>query len=354
MALNSRNGRTPLKAAVIGAGMMGSHHVRIYSQLPSVEVVGVVEPLKARAEEMSIQFQVPVFSSIEVMLVQVRPDLASIVVPTRLHYPTASQLMKAGIDVLLEKPIAANLEEGRKLIELARQTQAVFGIGHIERFNPGVIALKMQLQDKALGKINRIHTRRKGLPPSRPPDSGVTIDLATHDLDLMLWLLGTLPLNVTGQLLYKTHTPFEDHVVANLQFPDGIEATLEADWLSPFKTRELTVIGEKGCFHLNYIAQELTFYRPGLLPGEEQSPTGSGERAERAVPLKPENLGTELPEPLRLELETFVTCCAARLPFPVSGEAGLKALYLAELLVQSGTSRQKLSADLSKLLCEEN
>jgi UDP-N-acetylglucosamine 3-dehydrogenase len=354
---NGSLAKIPLKAVVVGAGVMGYNHIRIYTQLPKVELAGVVEPHKARADAIAAQFQVPVFSDVTEMLRHVRPDLASVAVPTRLHFDIALQLLHSGIDVLLEKPIAANLEEARELVETAWQSEVIFGIGHIERFNPGVIALKKRLEENRLGKISRLKTRRLGLVPSRLPDTGVTLDLATHDLDLLLWLLGTLPCSLSSQLLYGIQTPYDDRIVANLKFPGGIEATLEADWLSPTKTRDLTVTGEKGCLQLNFITQELNFYPPNCSGKKQQYPAAAGAEEKkdtafaRPGPRQPGHPETGLvlpgsPEPLYRELETFVECCAARLPFPVSAEAGLRAVYLAELLVRAGESREIMDVAL--------
>ena len=321
-----------LKAAVIGVGAMGRHHARVYHEMDDVTLVGAADPDAGNSDFVARRYGVPTFADHRELLDAVRPDLVSIVVPTRLHLRVATDAIDAGAAVLVEKPIAATLDEGREMIERARAAGVVLMVGHIERFNPAVRALRAQLDAGALGRIFCLRARRIGPFPARIRDVGVIVDLATHDLDIMRWLVGSPVVRIQAEIAQRIHTDHEDLVAGTLRFETGEIGILDIDWLTPAKVRELAVTGERGMFVADYLGQTLTFFenteadshweRYGELQG-----VGEGSMTRLAI---------ERREPLAAELEAFAAAVRNGTPPPVSGEDGLAALGLALDLARAG------------------
>lgn len=174
-----------MRAAVIGVGAMGRNHARVYREMPETDLVAVADLDEARAGEVVRLYGGSVYTDHQVMLSEVRPDLVSVAVPTKEHYKVGLCALEAGCHVLVEKPIAATLEQGRHMIDRAAQVGRVLVVGHIERYNPAVTELKRRLEEGQLGRIFQIRARRLGPFPARVRDVGVVVDLATHDLDIM-------------------------------------------------------------------------------------------------------------------------------------------------------------------------
>lgn len=321
-----------LKAAVIGVGAMGRHHARVYRELEGVELVGVADPSPENADFVARRHGVPTFADHRALLQETRPDLVSVVVPTKLHLAVAGDAIDAGAGVLVEKPIAATVEEGRRLIERARAAGVVLTIGHIERFNPAIRALKERLDAGALGRAFCLRARRTGPFPARVRDVGVVVDLATHDLDVMRWLVGAPVVRIQAETAQRIHTNHEDLLAGLLRFETGEIGLLDINWLTPTKVRELSVTGERGMFVANYLSQELTFYenvaadshweRYGELQG-----VGEGNVTRLAIDRR---------EPLAAELDAFAASVRGDAPPVVSGEEGLAALALARAVVRAG------------------
>ena len=332
--------KATLRAAVIGAGAMGRNHVRILSEMSNVELVGVADVDQGRLDEMHRRYRAPGFLDHREMLQQAKPDLVSIVVPSQLHLPVALEVIEAGAHLLVEKPIASTVAEAQTIIEAAVKADVKLMVGHIERFNPAVRALKAQLDDGALGRVFKIQARRIGPFPARVRDVGVVIDLATHDLDLMCWLVGSPVARVYAETARRIHTDHEDLLAGLLRFEDGTVGVLDINWLTPTKVRELAVTGERGMFLVNYLTQELFFYENhdahtqwdslGVLTGVSEGRV-LRHRVERR-------------EPLAAELHAFVDAVAADIEPPVRGEDGLRALSLAHQLVRVGQGEAAGSA----------
>ena len=326
----------PLHAAVVGAGTMGKHHARLYADIEGVELVGVADPAPAVRAEVTRRYHVPGFADYCEMLEAVRPDIVSLAVPTRLHYPIASDLIERSIHVLVEKPIALTVEEGRALIEQAHARSVKLGVGHVERFNPAVTALKEHLDHGELGKVFQISVRRVSAFPSRVVDVGVVLDLATHDLDVMCYLTGAEVTRVSAEIGRQMGRATEDMLCGLLRFANGVIGLLHVNWLSPTKIRELMVNGERGMFVADYLTQDLHFYENDYGAGNWESLQVFRGVAEGRVIRYP--IGRR--EPLQVELESFVRAVREDKPFPVSGEDGLRALALAGRLVEAGQCGQ--------------
>ncbi|MEA3338946.1 MAG: Gfo/Idh/MocA family oxidoreductase [Chloroflexota bacterium] len=323
------------QAAVIGVGAMGRNHARVYNEMPEVELAAVADLDLALAKEAARLYGARAYTDYRPMLQEIQPTVVSVAVPTQMHCQVALDALEAGCHVLVEKPIAATLEEGRRVIERAAELGRVLAVGHIERYNPAVIELKQRLDDGALGRIFQIHARRIGPFPARVRDVGVVVDLATHDLDIMRYL--TDPRNEVRRLYAETeqeiHTAHEDLFSGLVRFEDGVLGVLNINWLTPTKIREIAVTGQRGMFLANLLTQDLYFYENeeagGLDWGHLSLLRGVSEGQMVRLRLYRH-------EPLRAELEAFVAEARGEQGAIVSGEDGLIVLELAQALVQSG------------------
>ena len=321
-----------LKVAVIGVGSMGRNHARVYSELPEAELLAVADADRQVADKVASQFGVKAYADYGQMLEVECPQAISIAVPTALHEEAATAALKAGAHVLVEKPIAAMLEEGQRLIELAKRISRQLMVGHIVRFNPAMQALKQKLEDGELGRIFQIFCRRAGPFPARIRDVGVVIDLAPHDVDVMRFLTGLDPIRVFAETERRIHTEYEDLLWGMLRFPDSVVGSLEINWLTPTKIREVLVLGERGLFRVDDLTQDLYFYENAQAYGNMwpalQTLKGVSEGSMIRYAL-------QRYEPLKAELQAFLKAIQDGASVPVSGEDGLAALRLALTLVES-------------------
>ena len=322
---------------MIGVGSMGINHARVYSELAGVELVGVSDVSRERAEFCADKYATRAFSDHRVLLENEKPEAVSICVPTSQHEQMASDALRAGAHVLVEKPITATLEEGRRLIELARQLQRQLMVGHIIRFNPAIRALKEQLQADKLGRIIQIFCRRAGPFPARIRDVGVVVDLAPHDIDIMRFITGKDPIRVFAETEQHIHTDHEDLLFAILRFPDHITGALEINWLTPTKLREVLVLGERGLFRVDDLLQDLYFYENSQFNEEIFSQLRTIKGVSEGSMTR---FALNRVEPLKAELEAFIISIRDDKPVPVTGEDGIAALRLALALVESGKTHQ--------------
>ena len=337
-----------LRAAVIGVGSMGANHVRVYAEMEGVRLVAVADSDADRLPAAARGRALRTYEDYRQMLASQRLDLVSIAVPTRLHREVALAALERGVAALVEKPLAPSVEEGRPLLEAAQAAGVPLMVGHVERFNPAVRELKRRLEAGALGRVLQVQARRVGPFPQRTRDVGVVQDLAAHDIDIMRHLLGAEVEHVFAETQLRVSTEHEDLVSAVLRFRDGAVGLLDVNWLTPTKVRELTVLGERGMFALDYLTQELLFYarpplaaEPSTLPGRGRltlsgwsaALAGPGEGAMERIPI-------EKVEPLRAELEAFVAWVRGAAPCPVAPEDALAALEVAERIVESGRRGQ--------------
>jgi predicted dehydrogenase len=262
------------------------------------------------------------------MLDQEKLDAVSVVVPTSLHRQVVEEVLERGVAVLLEKPIAGTHADGRAIIDCARRKGVTLAIGHIERFNPAVAAMKKRLDAGALGKLFEIRTRRLGPIPGRIEDAGVVIDLATHDIDLMQWLVGAPVKRAHAEIQRHVHLAHEDSFFGLAQFENGVNALLDVSWLVPTKVRQTSVVGERGMFVVDTLTQELYFYENDYL-------IGSGLPGAPIIEGNMTKIKIEKKEPLRAELEGFVAAVETGAGQTVTGEEGLRNLDLALTFLQS-------------------
>jgi len=326
-----------LKIAVIGVGAMGSNHARVYNDLPEVQLVAVADPNEKIVQSVARRFGVPSYTDFKEMLAAEKPDAVSIAVPTALHEEVALGALAANVHVLIEKPIASTLAAGHRIIAAAQAARRKLMVGHIVRFNPAIQLLKQKLDEGQLGRIFQIVCRRVGPFPTRIQDVGVIVDLAPHDVDIMRYLTGYDPLRVYAEIEQRLHTDHEDLLLGLLRFPDNVAGSLEINWLTPTKVRDVFVLGELGLFRVDDLTQDLYFYENAqvdkvMWPALQ---TLKGVREGAMI-----RYSFARYEPLKAELQAFVKCIQDDTPVPVTGEDSLMALKVSLALIESGQVNQ--------------
>ena len=198
-----------MRVGVIGGGAMGQHHIRNYSEMKDVELVGICDTERNKAISLAKYYKTEPFFNPQELLKQ-ELDAVSVVVPTTLHYSVAMDIIDSGTDLLVEKPIADTLENADKMIHAAHDSKVKFMVGHIERFNPAVSKLKEIVDSGKLGNIVSISTKRVGPFNPRIRDVGIIMDLAVHDIDVISYLYGKKIKEVYAIAGKNIHS-FEDH-----------------------------------------------------------------------------------------------------------------------------------------------
>ncbi len=328
-----------LKVGIVGAGSMGMNHVRVLKNFHEelVQLVGVADTNEQCLKNAMSRFHVAGYVDYRQMIEETHPDLVAVVVPTQLHFEVAAYAMGQGCNVLLEKPMASTIEEALTLIQIARTQSVKLAIGHVERFNPAIIAVKQRIAAEELGRVFHMHARRLGPFPPRIRDVGVTLDLATHDIDVMLGLARSEVQQVYAETQRQIHNTHEDLLIGILRFANRITGVLDVNWLTPTKVRELTITGEKGMYLVNYLTQDVYFY--------ENDYTLTTWDAMRSLTGVSEGTMTRLKiqkaEPLHLEYEDVFAAIRQDTPPTVSGEEGLAVFKVVNQLTESTQEKKQ-------------
>jgi predicted dehydrogenase len=328
-----------MKAAVIGVGSMGRNHARVYNELPDVELVAVSDSDEKNAASIAERYATRPYTDYRDLLEKEKPDAVSIAVPTALHEEVGLAALDAGVHVLMEKPIAATVESGQRLIEKARAVKKHLMIGHIVRFNPAMQALKQKLDAGELGRIYQIFCRRAGPFPARVSDVGVVIDLAPHDLDIMRFLAGSDVVRVYAETERRVHASYEDLVWGTLRFADGLVGGLEINWLTPTKIRETFVLGERGLFKVDDLTQDLYFFENAQAKDVSWAALATLKGVSEGSMTR---FAIQRFEPLKAELQAFLKSVGNGAPVAVTGEDGLTALKLSLALMQSAREHRAI------------
>jgi UDP-N-acetylglucosamine 3-dehydrogenase len=328
-----------LRVGVIGGGSMGFNHARVLAEMEDVELVGVADPSAEARARVGRRLRAHTFADYRELIQRARPHAVTVVVPTTLHYRVAADAIESGCHVLVEKPIASNCDEGADLIVRAADRGVALSVGHVERFNPAVRELKRRIDAGDLGTIFQVHARRVGPFPARIRDVGVIVDLATHDLDVMRFLLDSTVERVYAETAQRIHADHEDLLSGLIRFTNGAIGVLDVNWLTPTKIRELSVTGERGMFVVNYLTQDLLFFHNDWAqrtwyPGGGQPTVSEGDSIK---------IRLDRHEALAAELEAFVKAVRGEAPLLVTGWDGLEALRLAEAVRQSGRERRAIT-----------
>jgi predicted dehydrogenase len=321
-----------LKAAVIGVGSMGRNHARVYREMENVELVAVADSSPQAAAKVGSSYVTAHYSDHLKMIEECKPDLVTLAVPTVLHYKLGLELIERGVNLLIEKPITSTFEEGQELVEQARKNGVVLAVGHIERFNPAIMELRRRIREGMAGRIYKVHTQRLSPYPARIRDAGVVIDLASHDIDLMRYLIDEPIIRLYGETLKSINSDREDIFNGLIRFRSGTLGVLDVDWITPAKIRKLTITGARGMFTCDMLSQELFFYENETAPSQWDALSVLRGVSEGNV------LGIRINrhEPLAAELADFVNAVAERRQPTVTGEDGLETLRIALDFVRSG------------------
>lgn len=312
----------PLRIGTIGAGSLGYHHIRILRDLPGVTFVGFAEARPDRAAEVAAELGVTAFPDVA-SLVE-RAEALTIVVPTPAHYEVARIALEQGRHVLIEKPIAATLDEADALLEIAARTGALIQTGHIERFNRAIRAALPYIDTPRFIESDR-------LAPFNPrgSDVAVVLDLMIHDIDLVLSLVGgkVAELQAVG---VPVLTPSVDIANARIVFESGAVANITSSRVSRERMRKIRIFQRSGYLSLDLAQGNGEFYRL-----RRDVDLGALTKAPLELAAFVERIALEAPEgePLRLEFESFLAALQGRQAVEVTGEAGREALAVALRIV---------------------
>ncbi len=302
---------------VIGTGFWGENQVRVFRQSRMADLVGICDSNKKRAEEMGTKYSVPWYSDLSKFLRVPELEAVTVCTPTQTHLKVGLQAIEAGKNLLVEKPMTGEERAADRLVNSAKKAGVKLLVGFIERFNPGVRVVKKMLTQRVVGDVIIATGRRVARWPIRIGDVGVVKDTAIHDIDAMRYLLEEEVSAVfaqTGSL--RTHS-YEDYAEIMLRFKKGTTGFIDANWLTPRKVRTLIITGSDATINLDYITQEITL-----------------ENSQRLV--KP---FTPWAEPLKLELENFITTILRDTEEAPSGEDALKAIRVCDAALRSGKSK---------------
>ena len=297
------------RVAVIGVGALGRHHARILSALPDVELAAVVDIKEARAREIGGLVNAQWSTSAAEMLGRV--DAVTVAVPTDSHLAVALPFLQRGTAVLVEKPLARNAPEAQQMIDAAAASGAVLGVGHTERYNPAVAAVRPLLDDPRFIEIHRL-----GTFPDRSLDIDVVFDLMIHDLDVVLSIVPSEVVTVEA-VGVAVLTPKPDIANARLKFASGCIANITASRISKDRVRKIRIFQRDAYLSVDYAAQEVERWR--LVKGNGAMPAIDGGKLDVAQE-----------EPLKRELADFVAAVRDKRAPGVTGADGLRAIELAQ------------------------
>jgi len=301
-----------IRVGVIGAGDFGRNHVRVFHELAGAELVGIHDADPERARQIAAEFGTQAFSELGELAEQI--DAASVAVPTALHARISTQLFERGIDVLVEKPMAASRAEADGLIAAAKNAGRILQVGHLERFNPAVAAVRKIVTRPLFFEVHRL-----GIFSPRSLDVDVVFDVMIHDLDILLWLVDS-PIRDIHAVGIPVLTERVDIAHARIEFESGAVANLTASRVSTERVRKLRFFQAREYISVDYTRQDVTRIR---VPGEGSEPAIDFEK----LPVQPE-------EPLKAELRAFLSSVRERTTPLVDGEAGRRALDLAERVME--------------------
>jgi len=304
---------TKLGVAVIGTGQWGKNHARVYHELPSTELVAICDVNAERAKIMAAQYGVKAYSDTTEMLKNKEIQAVNVCTWSTVLAKEALKALNAGKHVLVEKPMATTPQQAEELVRVAEENSLHLTVGFLMRFIPGLQQIRQSVENKKLGEFVCATAKRVSQWPERIGDVGVVKDTAIHDIDVMHFISNEQPISVYANLGSMRIKKFEDYAHIMLTYKDGKSAFIESNWLTPYKTRTLTVTGSEAIMRLDYITQDLSI--------EQQTET-----------VQPR---TVFQEPLKMELQHFVDCIVDKKKPIVTGEDGVRALEVATAALES-------------------
>ena len=302
-----------IRVAVVGAGEFGRNHARVYREIQNAELVGVFDTNAERAQAAAAEFRTHAFTALDEL--RGRADAASVAVPTAEHAEIGCRLLEMGLDVLVEKPMAKSLAEADALLDTAKRRRRLLQVGHVERFNPAVLAVEPILNHPLFFEVHRL-----GVFTPRSLDVDVIYDLMIHDLDILLALVKQ-PVTEVKAVGIPVLTDKVDIAHARLEFAGGAVANVTASRVSTERVRKVRFFQQHEYISLDYARRDAL----------RVTAKKTGPQPEFAY----EKLPAPTAEPLRAELESFVDAVRTRSEPRVNGEAGRAALELAGRVMAS-------------------
>jgi UDP-N-acetylglucosamine 3-dehydrogenase len=323
-----------LNVGVIGIGMMGQNHARVYSEIANF--VGIADPNEKILHKVAKKFKVKGYKDYKEMLELKDLDALSIASPTSTHFEVANAAIKAGKHILVEKPIGGDVEKAKELVSEAKKKGVVLAVGYIERHNPVVGITKNLIEKREFGEVISVSSRRVSSFPSRIKDVGVILDLGIHDIDVIRYLLGSNVRSVYSLAGGIGKKEFEDHANILLEFENGIFAFIEVNWLTPMKVRKVSLTCSKNFVEMDYINQNLIISSSTI----KKLDTGNLYRIPQEY--EERKIEVERREPLKNELSDFLNAIQKGEEPLVSGEEGVRTLEIAHAAMLSAQKGEKI------------
>jgi predicted dehydrogenase len=298
-----------VRVGIVGTGYLGRLHARILTEMPEADVIGFVEPDDSIAADIADTLKIKRFDSVAALAREI--DCAVVATPTTTHFDVARELLEAGCDVMVEKPITPTVDDARRLIEIANSNNRILQVGHVERYNPAIIAVAPILKN-----VLYVEAERLGVFVGRSLDIDVLLDLMIHDLNLVLSFLGQKVVDVRA-VGVAVMTEKVDITNVRIEFENGAVANLTASRVSQDRVRKIRFFSREAYISVDTKEQEVKGYR---LAGKTVLPI---------------EVTVTKQEPLRAELEAFLACVRTRTRPLVSGEDGLAAVELAIRVAQA-------------------
>jgi UDP-N-acetylglucosamine 3-dehydrogenase len=304
-----------LGVAIIGTGFWGRNHARVYKELPATNLIAICDVNAERAKAVADQFGVKAYTDSGRMLKNKEIEAVSVCTWSTKLAKEAQKSLHAGKHVLVEKPMATNMQQAEKLLKTAQENGLHLTVGFLMRFIPGLQRIRDAVESKKIGDMVSATAKRVSQWPERIGDVGVVKDTAIHDIDVMRFISQENPVSVYAKTGSMRLRKFEDYAQIMLNYESGKSAFIESNWLTPYKTRTLNVTGSDAIMRLDYITQELWV-----------------ESAQETVQPR---IGYQ--EPLKMELQHFAECILEKKKPLVTGIDGLKALQIAIAALQSSS-----------------
>ncbi|WP_030482959.1 Gfo/Idh/MocA family protein [Nocardioides aequoreus] len=326
-----------LRFGLVGIGMMGRNHARVLHAMDGVDLVAVADPA---GDKHGLVGGAELVDSVQDLIAH-GIDAAIVAVPTRFHLEAGLELASAGVHALVEKPLAADPQEAQKLVDAFEAAGLVNAVGHIERCNPALRAMRARLEQGDLGDIYQVATRRQGPFPNRIADVGVVKDLATHDIDLTAWVIQSPYAAVTAQTAHKSGRDHEDLVSVTAMMADGTVASHLVNWLSPLKERVTVATGERGAFVADTLTGDLTFHENGEVASEWEAVASFRGVSEG----NSTRFAIAKPEPLRVQHEAFRDAVLGKDAEVVTMREGLATVTVADACLTSAREGRTVRID---------
>lgn len=327
----------PLRAGLVGLGVMGRNHARILASLDGVELVAVADP---QGDAREVLRDVPVVDDVAELLDR-GIDYAVVAAPTSSHLAIGTALAAAGVHALVEKPLAETHEAAVELAAAFTAAGLVGAVGHIERYNPALMAARSRIAAGELGEIYQVVTRRQSPFPLRIADVGVVLDLATHDIDLTRWLTDSSFASVAARTANRSGRTHEDLVAIVGTLADGVVSNHLVNWLTPVKERTVSITGERGTFVIDLLAADLTFCENGKVDSQWSDMARFRGVSEGDVV----RYAIAKPEPLRTEHEQFRDAVLGLPADIVTMTDGAQVVQVAQAVLASAATGRTVTFD---------